>query len=280
VTVTYDAPEFAIPLNPAHPNHGRWKRAVDAALLRGELAYTLLSADLDLRGARVLDAGCGIGGASRALRGHGADVHALDANPERLAALARNAPSIAALRGDLARLPYGDARFDAVVMQDVLEHATDPAAVVAEAARILRPGGVAFVSTPARWALANLVADPHWGLPLLAVLPRRALRAVLRVVRPADAGRRDLARLLSSRTLFSLLRRAGFNVTARSRNVVDLLFSTPEAVVWSDAHLRVVAALRKLRLHRLCRALAALGPGPLAAVTTPAWYLTCRKREP
>ncbi|MGE5180406.1 MAG: class I SAM-dependent methyltransferase, partial [Acidobacteriota bacterium] len=44
-------------------------------------------------------------------------------------------------------LPYGDASFDAVVIVDTLEHVDDPEFLVAEVARVLRPGGrfVAFV---------------------------------------------------------------------------------------------------------------------------------------
>ena len=44
-------------------------------------------------------------------------------------------------------LPFEDARFDCAVCTQLLEHAGDPAAVVAELHRVLRSGGVAFVST-------------------------------------------------------------------------------------------------------------------------------------
>jgi SAM-dependent methyltransferase len=51
------------------------------------------------------------------------------------------------------RLPFGDARFDLVLMLDVLEHFDDDRAVVAAARRVLRPGGTLFVSVPAFQAL-------------------------------------------------------------------------------------------------------------------------------
>jgi SAM-dependent methyltransferase len=44
-------------------------------------------------------------------------------------------------------LPYDDDAFDVVLCTQVLEHADDPAQVVAEIHRVLRPGGVAFLST-------------------------------------------------------------------------------------------------------------------------------------
>jgi ubiquinone/menaquinone biosynthesis C-methylase UbiE len=50
-------------------------------------------------------------------------------------------------------LPFPDAGFDGVIMKDLLEHVPDPVHVVREAARVLRPGGLAFASSPdaQRW---------------------------------------------------------------------------------------------------------------------------------
>ncbi|WP_408952676.1 class I SAM-dependent methyltransferase [Lysobacter sp. Hz 25] len=49
---------------------------------------------------------------------------------------------------DGARLPFADGSFDAVVCLEVLEHARDPQGVLAELGRVLRPGGVAWLSMP------------------------------------------------------------------------------------------------------------------------------------
>ncbi|WP_239002631.1 class I SAM-dependent methyltransferase [Rhodovastum atsumiense] len=49
---------------------------------------------------------------------------------------------------DLAHIPVEDARYDAVVFSQVMEHLPDPAAVLAELARVLRPGGRLFYSGP------------------------------------------------------------------------------------------------------------------------------------
>lgn len=60
--------------------------------------------------------------------------------------------------GDATALPFEDASFDAVTMFDLIEHVPDDAQAMAEARRVLRPGGVLLVSTPhTRWRY------PHYG---------------------------------------------------------------------------------------------------------------------
>lgn len=56
---------------------------------------------------------------------------------------------MAAVEADVRRLPFHDAACDLVLMADILEHlpAEDVPATLAEAARVLRPGGVALVNT-------------------------------------------------------------------------------------------------------------------------------------
>lgn len=98
---------------------------------------------------RVLELGFGPGeGLAALLRlaRHGS-VHGIDASATMLAqAQARNAAAIAADRimlrlGDFARLPYADHSFDRVLAVNVAYFWSDPAAVVREIRRVLRPGG-------------------------------------------------------------------------------------------------------------------------------------------
>jgi SAM-dependent methyltransferase len=60
--------------------------------------------------------------------------------------------------GDLTRLPFADARFDAALNIVTLEHVRDPAAVLCELARVLRPGATLLLVVPQDWEVHQ---SPH-----------------------------------------------------------------------------------------------------------------------
>ena len=66
-------------------------------------------------------------------------------------------------------LPYADARFDAVVSMDVVEHVIDPLPWLKDALRVLKPGGLLFLTTP------------NYASRSLRVIENTALEAVARV---------------------------------------------------------------------------------------------------
>ena len=112
---------------------------------------TALRGELPPRG-RLLDLGCGTGDLARAAAAAGARVTACDIAAEMLRHGAERDPGGAVqwvpLDPGWRTLPFGAAVFDAVVAASVLEYVDDPAAVLAECARVLRPGGVVLCTVP------------------------------------------------------------------------------------------------------------------------------------
>lgn len=130
-------------------------------------------------GVQVLDLGCGDGAIAETFAETGARVVALDIDPGRVDNTRRRAAVDAeagfdVLAADGHCLPFAAAVFDLVLMSDLIEHVKDPARVLGEVARVLRPGGAAYLSVPNRLSLVNLVSDPHYNVPAVGLLPRWA----------------------------------------------------------------------------------------------------------
>ncbi|MDQ3346890.1 MAG: metalloregulator ArsR/SmtB family transcription factor [Acidobacteriota bacterium] len=92
----------------------------------------------------VGDLGCGTGHLAAALAPFVARVIAVDRSGEMLQAARRrlrDLPHVEVKRGELESLPIADQELDAATLLLVLHHVADPAAALAEAARVLKPGG-------------------------------------------------------------------------------------------------------------------------------------------
>jgi SAM-dependent methyltransferase len=104
-------------------------------------------------GARVLDLGCGDGATLRELTGRvgaGGWLLGIDRNPRALAAAAAamppGPPRWLLIRGDLAKpLPIATGSVDRFLCHNTLEALADPAGLLVEAHRVLRPGGQAVI---------------------------------------------------------------------------------------------------------------------------------------
>jgi SAM-dependent methyltransferase len=102
---------------------------------------TTLDALEPLAGRALLDAGCGAGLALRLAADRGAAVSGLDASAPLLEVARERSPEASLRTGDIQALPYDDAGFDVVTSFNAIQYAADPAAAVAQLARVCRAGG-------------------------------------------------------------------------------------------------------------------------------------------
>jgi 2-polyprenyl-6-hydroxyphenyl methylase/3-demethylubiquinone-9 3-methyltransferase len=112
-------------------------------------------------GLRVLDIGCGGGLLTEEFARLGCAVAGVDPSKESLAAARRHAASQGlAIRYECAAgeaLPLANESFEIVYCCDVLEHVTDLRQVIAETARVLRPGGAYLYDTINRTLQSRLI---------------------------------------------------------------------------------------------------------------------------
>jgi SAM-dependent methyltransferase len=134
-----------------------------------------------LKGLRVLDLGCGMGGLSVALAREGATVQPYDYNPAycqitRLRGR-RYDLELNPVNGGGEHLPFPAGHFDIIVCMDVLEHVQRPEDLMAEVGRCLKPGGLLYITAINRFAFN----DPHYHVRGVNWLPRRLATPFLRL---------------------------------------------------------------------------------------------------
>jgi ubiquinone/menaquinone biosynthesis C-methylase UbiE len=213
-----------------------YSRAVDARLASYDdyIAYQMqearravpfLSRFFSIQGARVLEVGTGRGGKGIAYAGAGMNVTALDVDAPSLelgarAAAARNA-SIRFLVGDGTRLPFPPGCFDAILLDSVIEHVSDPQALLGECERVLKRGGIVFVVFPPYFGPLSGHIDDYVMIPWFHLLPRGMVEKALLsrprlsgILSPRDAY--DVLETLNGLTVFAfkrMARRAHFELS-------------------------------------------------------------------
>lgn len=203
------------------------------------------------RAARILDVGSGSGAVTADLADlrppapGAATVVALDID-EAMARRTREAVLAAGvLRGDGRRLPFADASFDAAVCNLVLLWSPEPAAVVAELARVVKPGGTVLASMEPDYGgkvhypenpLIDLVfqgegvrrrgGDPHAGRKLRSHFVAAGLRTEVGIAPDVLTTDQDLALFRRNRTHYRrLLGEGGFTAAAIDRWEAEYLES-------------------------------------------------------
>lgn len=212
---------------------------------------------------RVLDVGCGSGAVTADLaQATDGEVVAVDFDPLMAAKARAGLPDATVLRADGRALPFPDGRFDVAVCNLVLLWTPDPAALVAELARVVRPGGTVLASMEpdyggkVHWPenpLIDLVfqgegirrrgGDPHAGRKLRSHFVAAGLRAEVGVGNPQlFTPEQDLDLFRRNRAYYRrLLAEGGFGTPAIDAWEAEYLESLSSGVQLS--HLPVFYAI-------------------------------------
>jgi SAM-dependent methyltransferase len=113
-----------------------------------ERRLKLIKDRIPLRGRRLLDVGCGLGQYVRRLRDLPCEAFGIDIETLRVAEGASLTPGL--LLASAGAMPFTDASFDVILLNEVLEHVSDERQTLAETARVLRPGGHLVIYAPNR----------------------------------------------------------------------------------------------------------------------------------
>ena len=207
-------------------NFDTWKKLYAGEYPRGFLIIETLrkyAPEFKVEGADVLDIGCGDAGAIIAFAERGArcaGIECFDTSLERGRLRAADHGVTVDLRKGVAEsIPYPDASFDLVMLDNVLEHVNDRPLTLREVRRVLKPGGILYMVTPKPLSLYSLWNDPHYDLAGLVLMPRRMQIWYFEKVRGGGEGTYDVGVIPTRRAVRRLLAEAGFRITVSPREL-------------------------------------------------------------
>lgn len=98
---------------------------------------------------KILEAGCGLGGWVLHFNKAGHETTGVELYEQLIVRAKKYDQEIKVIKGDVLKLDYPDNHFDAYISLGVIEHFKEgPHTALNEARRVLKPGGLAFISIP------------------------------------------------------------------------------------------------------------------------------------
>ena len=263
-------------LDERHPNFKRWEQARNISRERGRFVKTLTSQIITCKNLNVLDLGSGEGGTSEMFSDENFVV-SFDLSKVRLnrqSKLIKNK-----ICGNSSLFPFKKNSFDLIIMQDVMEHLDYNPEISDHLFELLKTDGLIYLSTPNRSSIINLIADPHWGFPIVSLFNRNQLRKYfLRVFRITEVNRNDIAELLSLKKLTDLFSNK-FELRLNTTFALKELLNGNQGIAWSRFHLGMILLIRKLRLNNILLAISNDRIGIVNKYLTPAFYFILFKRK-
>ena len=111
---------------------------------------------------RLLDVGCGAGAFLEAAARGGWDAIGIEVSQTAAAHLRKQGFEV--FCGELEKANHPDGHFDVVIASEVFEHVRDPKAMIGEIARVLRPGGLLWATTPHGRGISARMLGNKWSI--------------------------------------------------------------------------------------------------------------------
>lgn len=224
---------------------GGWKPTLsldrESRRIKARKIIQLIENHRSLEGARLLEIGTGggiIAGLLAEQAGGEGEVWSVDIEDMRQETEGYNFKLV-----EGTELPFEDDGFDIVISNHTIEHVGDSDAQLVhlrEIARVLRPGGLAYLSSPSRWAFV----EPHFKVPLLSWFPPGART---RVVRLARRGQVYDINPRTRRELTDLIAQAGLHAEEVTLDALQVMAGTESGVMVKAVAKAPTALLRAAR---------------------------------
>ena len=263
-------------LNPDHPNFERWERARELSIERGKYVKSIVEKYIICENLNVLDLGSGEGGTSIIFSERN-KVISCDLNLIRLERQRNNFGNYYRINSDALKLPFKKNSFDLIIIQDVIEHLTVTPDLISKIKTVLRNNGIVYISTPNKYSIFNVFADPHWGLPLISILTRKRIKKYfLKNFRKDEINRKDIPQLLS---LNDISNNFGyyFEINLETKHSFEKLLKGDKGIIWSDFHINLVKLIKKMRIGNMLLFLTNNKIGIINKYFNPTFYLVMKK---
>lgn len=256
-------------LNPTHPNFERWKRARDLSIERGKFVQSILLQFSICENLNILDLGSGEGGTSKIL----SEKNNLISFDISLTRLKRQDKKIKRVNGSALNLPFKKNYFDLIILQDVIEHVSNPEQLIESIIFSLKKNGIIYLSTPNKISLFNIISDPHWGSPIISLLKRKSIKKYyLKYFRKDELNRTDIPQLFSLKELEKLFQN-NYIIELFTKHSVKKLLEENKGIVWSDFHLLLIKIIKIFKLNLMLTKISNDKKGIINKYFTPTFYL-------
>jgi len=224
--------EESLPRNPVlHEKLKAWHLNLDQ---QAKVIHYNLSKFKNLKGQRLLDFGCGESGIAVYFAKQGLETWATDMQEPPLyrtrVRAEENGVEVKTFKLNERGIAEGveDHQFDIIICHEVIEHSSAPGITISEWKRLVKKDGLIYVTSPNRLGPRWFFSDPHYQLPLVSALPKRAADYLVRKLRLVE---NDVVRLYNPWLLGRMFVKSGLEIVYSYPDEVREKLTKPQRIV-------------------------------------------------